>query len=297
VHRLPPSDGRTARLCLPGGDRKNIRPIFYEICGYGSKQAEMKKADYRQIATTYDRGRKLSEKNIDLWLGIISRLAKAREGARLLDLGCGTGRFAIPIAKKLNYKVTGADSSAEMLAKAREKDTTKLVKWDIEDAQDLSYPDNAFDIVFMSHLLHHCDDPEKVIRECWRVLSPEGVLLNRHSVFEEIRSDPESTFFPEARAINESRISSLKDVIDLFREAGFINIVSEKIVQRTSENGNELYARMTNKNVSALAMISQEAFERGLKRVKEYVEKHPDNPWLLYDTMRMTAGYKSLASC
>ena len=79
----------------------------------------MKKADYSKIAASYDLGRFLSNRNYDLWLGIISRLSGKSEGARLLDLGCGTGRFAIPIAAKLRFQVTGADSSEEMLARAR----------------------------------------------------------------------------------------------------------------------------------------------------------------------------------
>ena len=101
----------------------------------------MKKADYSKIASFYDRGRTLSEYNMDLWFGAIARLSGAREGSRLLDIGCGTGRFAIPIANRLGCSVTGADSSAEMLDKARKKDSEKVVKWDVEDAQDLSYPD------------------------------------------------------------------------------------------------------------------------------------------------------------
>ncbi len=253
----------------------------------------MKKADYSKIAPLYDKGRSLSEQNIDLWLDIVVKYSGAAPGARLLDLGCGTGRFAIPMAKKLGCRVTGADSSKGMLERAREKDTGRKITWDIADAQSLTYKDESFDVVFISHLLHHCDEPSRVIHECWRVLSPGGVLLNRHSVIEEIRGDPESTFFPEARAVNESRIFSLNDTIALLEEAGFVNIISELIVQRTSDNGLALYERMSHKNVSGLTMIPQEAFERDLKRLHDFVQEHPDDPWLMYDKMRMTAGYKT----
>ena len=252
----------------------------------------MKKADYSKIAPLYDKGRSLSEQNIDLWLEVIVRLSRGSKGYRLLDLGCGTGRFAIPMAEKLGYRVTGVDASSEMLDKACEKDTSRRVTWDVQDAHHLSYGDASFDIAFMSHLLHHCASPTQVISECRRVLTQNGILLIRHSVIEEIRQDPESTFFPEARAINEARILSLKETMTLLREAGFLNIVSQKIVQRTSESGYALYERMSNKNVSALSMIPQEAFEQGLERLHAYVQEHPDDPWLLYDKMRMTAGYK-----
>ena len=106
----------------------------------------MKKADYSQIASLYDKGRTISEQNIDLWLRAIARLSGGSEGDRVLDLGCGTGRFSIPMATKLGYRVTGVDFSAEMLEVARGKDSDYVVTWDLQDAQDLSYPDNSFNI-------------------------------------------------------------------------------------------------------------------------------------------------------
>ena len=44
----------------------------------------------------------------------------------------------------------------------------------------LIYGDGAFDVVFMSHLLHHVDSPEAVIGECYRVLNTYGVLIVRY---------------------------------------------------------------------------------------------------------------------
>ena len=98
----------------------------------------MRKADYSSIASYYDKGRSLSEQNIDLWLGLVVKFSRMSEGARVLDLGCGTGRFSIPMVIRLCFRVTGADFSEEMLEKAREKDTNGLVKWDREDAQQLT---------------------------------------------------------------------------------------------------------------------------------------------------------------
>jgi ubiquinone/menaquinone biosynthesis C-methylase UbiE len=252
----------------------------------------MKKADYSSIAALYDQGRPLSEQNIDLWLGMIARYAKAREGARLLDLGCGTGRFTIPIAVKLHFNVTGADSSREMLDKAREKDTGKLVRWDLQDAQHLTYPGNSFDIVFMSHLLHHCDDPYQVIHQCWRVLKVPGVILLRYGAIEQIRDDVEHVFFPEALAIDEPRTFSIRKTEDCLEEAGFNGIISEEITQRTYDTGYAHLEAVMVKSTSVLTMISPESFEKGISKLKAYVEKNPDDPWLLDGGMTLTAGYK-----
>jgi len=54
---------------------------------------------------------------------LISRMIGSRaEVIRFLDLGCGTGRFSIPVAERLGYLVTGADNSEEMLARAKSKE-------------------------------------------------------------------------------------------------------------------------------------------------------------------------------
>ena len=152
----------------------------------------MLKADYSKIASFYDKGRTLSEQNMNMWIGHISSLSGLKHGDSILDLGCGTGRFAIPIGRDLGFRVTGADSSKEMLAKAREKDKGGLVTWDCVEAHALKYHDNSFDVLFMSHLLHHLDNPAAVIDECQRVLKPSGVILIRYGAMEQIRDDVEA---------------------------------------------------------------------------------------------------------
>ncbi len=253
----------------------------------------MQKADYSKIASFYDKGRTLDDAIMDMWLEAITRYSKAKKNARLLDIGCGTGRFAIQIAEKLGYKVTGADASAEMLGKAQEKDPAHLITWEVQDAQNLAYPDESFDIVFASQILQHCTDRTKAIGEFKRVLKPSGALMLRGCVIEEIRGDAEATFFPETVPINEARILSLPQTLALLKNAGFINVTSEVFAQRSCRDGLELYDRMANKNASALTMIPQEAFERGLKRLYDYVQKHPDDPWLVDDKIRITAAWKA----
>lgn len=253
----------------------------------------MRKADYHNIALSYDQGRPLLEQNLDLWLELVARFSKMSEGARMLDLGCGTGRFSIPMATRLHFNVTGADSSKEMLDKAREKDTGRLVKWDMQDAEGLSYPDESFDIVFMSHLLHHVDDSGRVLSDCRRVLTTPGVILIRYGAIEQIRGDVEHTFFPEARVIDEARTPTVTTVEKWLAEADFHNIVSEEIVQKTFEAGKEHLSMARLRGTSVLTMISPEAFEKGINDLTKYVEDNPDDPWLLHDGMTLTAGYKS----
>jgi ubiquinone/menaquinone biosynthesis C-methylase UbiE len=252
----------------------------------------MRKADYSSIASYYDKGRPISEQNIDLWLGLVARLSRMPEGSRVLDLGCGTGRFSVPMATRLHFQVTGADSSEEMLGKAREKDTARLVKWDLMDAQRLKYPDDSFDGVFMSHLLHHVDYPRQVLSECRRVLASPGVVLIRYGAIEQIRNDVEHTFFPEVLDIDTSRTPTVKIVEGWLAEAGFQNIISQEIVQKTFETSAAHLDMAKLKGTSVLSMLSPESFEKGIRDLTKYIEKNPDDPWLMHDRGTLTAGYR-----
>ena len=252
----------------------------------------MRKADYSTIASFYDKGRSLSAQNMDLWLGLISKFSKAPEGASALDLGCGTGRFALPMVSRLGFRVTGADSSKEMLVKAKEKDTAGLVKWEYQDAQYLTYPNRSFDIVFMSHLLHHVDSPSKVIRECERILNASGVILVRYGAMEQIRDDVEHTFFPETLAIDEARTPTVRIVEKWLSDAGFSGIISEEIVQQTYDTGAAHLNAARVRNTSVLSMISQKAFEEGVHDLAKYVGNNPNDLWLLFDRLTLTVGYR-----
>ena len=87
----------------------------------------MKKADYRRIADTYDVARPLFEEILERWMTLISERIGSRQRVEFLDLGCGTGRFSIPIATRLGYSVTGTDYSEGMLEKARNKEGGDII--------------------------------------------------------------------------------------------------------------------------------------------------------------------------
>jgi len=252
----------------------------------------MRKANYKQIANTYDVAHTLSDKNLELWIELISGKIGPCQKVEFLDLGCGTGRFSIPIATRLGYSVTGADNSEEMLQEARKKDGGAQVKWDIQDATSLSYPDRSFDAVFMSHLLHHVDEPLKVVKECYRVLRLGGTILNRYGAIEDIRDDPEHRFFPETIELDEVRTPTAEQVEKWFRTAGFNDVSSETVVQQTCRSAEERLRKAELKSISVLTLISQSAFEQGLETLRKYISDNPNDPWLLMDRITLTIGRK-----
>jgi len=110
--------------------------------------------------------------------------AAAMPSSRLLELGVGTGRVALPIVEAgAGYHYTGIDLSARMLDVLRAKlravpgaaERVTLVEGDI---MDLPFADGSFDAVLTTHVYHLVADRARVAAESARVLARRGVLLN-----------------------------------------------------------------------------------------------------------------------
>ncbi|MBB5059468.1 SAM-dependent methyltransferase [Granulicella aggregans] len=106
----------------------------------------------------------------------IARLAIA-PGSRVLDIACGTGNSAIPLARA-GAIVTGVDIATNLLEQARERATAEGLKitFDEGDAEALPYADASFDAVTTMFGAMFAPRPALVASECARVLKP-GALL------------------------------------------------------------------------------------------------------------------------
>jgi ubiquinone/menaquinone biosynthesis C-methylase UbiE len=105
---------------------------------------------------------------------ILAKLGDVR-GKKLLDLGCGAGENSVYFAKK-GADCLAADYSPGMVKVAIDLATANGVEITGKtiNAMALDLPDNSFDIVYASNLLHHLPDPKLAIQEMYRVLKPGG---------------------------------------------------------------------------------------------------------------------------
>ena len=119
------------------------------------------------------------------------------ESPKILDIGCGTGRVAIGMAKNLKNggHIHGIDifdrslshNALETVKKnAKLENVEKKTTFQHGSATDIPFEDDFFDVVNISYVLHEIRDKPQVLKEIIRVLKPEGVLylteLQRSSI-------------------------------------------------------------------------------------------------------------------
>jgi ubiquinone/menaquinone biosynthesis C-methylase UbiE len=118
--------------------------------------------DFGRVADIYDATRSLPEPEMVLLLEAMRRQIR---GGPVIDVGVGTGRFALPL-QRMGLEVVGIDLSRGMMAKAREKGTANLF---YADVQQIPFRDRTFETALLVHILHLVSDWTKVVRESARV--------------------------------------------------------------------------------------------------------------------------------
>jgi SAM-dependent methyltransferase len=100
------------------------------------------------------------------------------DGARVLEVGCGTGVLTRPLARWPHVAaVVGVDPAAVLLAKARELAADlPNVTFEEADGRALPFPAGAFDVVVFDSVLSHIPGPDRALAEAHRVLRPGGWL-------------------------------------------------------------------------------------------------------------------------
>ncbi|MGB8644605.1 MAG: methyltransferase domain-containing protein [Anaerolineae bacterium] len=126
----------------------------------------------------YDRTRALPPEVADRPLDALIQETHLQPGARVLELGIGTGRIALPLAAKIG-RISGVDLSFAMMQVLQSKLAANPAPVDVAQADvlQLPFPENTFDVIYAVHVLHLVNGWENAIGEAQRVIKPGGYLL------------------------------------------------------------------------------------------------------------------------
>lgn len=152
-------------------------------------------------------------------------IADIQPGEKVLDVGCGTGTLALEAKLRVGSTgdVFGIDPGGPQIAQARAKAARRNtpVEFQIGVIEHLNFPDQTFDVVLSTIMMHHLSDSLKRqgLAEIIRVLKPGGRL-----VIADFKRPEERSPQPVRFGAGGSRID---DLATLVKEAGFSQVTTE----------------------------------------------------------------------
>ena len=154
-------------------------------------------------------------------------LADLKPGNAVLDVGCGTGTLIIEAARRIGRagRAAGIDPSPEQIARARAKASRRRLPIDFQIGviEQLSFPDQTFDVVVSTLMMHHLPASLKRqgLAEIARVLNSGGCLVIVDFTRKQERQGQAARFHAGG--------SSLLELAALVQDAGFEQVATEEM--------------------------------------------------------------------
>ncbi len=228
--------------------------------------------DKIDIHLSYEKARELPQETMVMWMRTLRESLPRESIERIVDIGCGTGRFSEALSEHFSAKVYGVDPSRKMLGEAQ---TTRCARIHLIQglAESIPLAGGLADLVFLSMVYHHIQDTAKATAEFKRVLRPGGHLCLRTSTLESVRSCLYLQFFPAAREKNLTRLPSREELTRLCEAEGFRLKERRAVSQLFAGSLSAYYGKVSLRALSDLLLIADDEFEQGLARMREYCEK------------------------
>ncbi|KKU90609.1 MAG: Methyltransferase type 11 [Microgenomates group bacterium GW2011_GWA1_48_10] len=103
----------------------------------------------------------------------IAYYPRFKENGRILDVGCGSGRFLLAMRHFGWRETVGTDTSPEAVGRAKKHSLDVR----LGALEELDLPSHSFDAITLHHVFEHFADPEAKLAELRRILKPNGELI------------------------------------------------------------------------------------------------------------------------
>jgi ubiquinone/menaquinone biosynthesis C-methylase UbiE len=238
------------------------------------------RSDYDSISRYYDSVRGFGPEYYRGWVDHILRHGDLEGRERVLDAGCGTGRYTVHLQRRLGRPVVGMDLSAGMLEKARAKvDEGADIRLVRGDAQRLPFIDGSFDAITLILVVHHIEDLPAMAEELHRVLAPGGRVMFMTRDHDEIEASY-IAMFPGVLEIDLARFPQVRALTSVLERAGFVDVGDEREANPGfTMTRQEVLAKVDGRFISTLSLMSDIEFSRARKVFSRRLEeRYGDEP-------------------
>lgn len=225
------------------------------------------KINYNKIAKDYSIYRNASERIIS---HIIDKLQDFNP-YNFLEIGCGTADHLFALNQLMKKESYGFDQSSEMIREGRKKNPGLNLK--VGDVGNkFPYENDYFDFIFSINVIHYIKDLYHYFSESHRILIDGGTILTVTDSAEDIRNRAMSKYFPESVKNDLERYPSIIRITNEMEKVGFRDIEITHTTHTYKIREKEL-VKFKNKAYSAIRLVSQDCFEKGINWMTEDVRR------------------------
>jgi ubiquinone/menaquinone biosynthesis C-methylase UbiE len=221
------------------------------------------------MADTYDKYRRPNDLVLESLHGIVEGMGGNGKTLSMLDVGCGTGGYSIPLAMRHNLQLTGVDVSEEMLRQAERK--YPEARWLLEDFEKAIFGAGSFDIILMSYVIQHLTDLKGDLQKASMILArPNGRLIIVTDDHDQFRSSPLHRFIPKAMEIDLRRFPTVEELCGCLEGIGF-EVTIHRVGREESISNEEEVKRQLERvracYISTLTLLTEEELQDGLEKM------------------------------
>jgi len=188
--------------------------------GHNSVAKANRKEFFNETAENWDQ--QSPEENVKEFLKMVLPRFGIKSGQRVLDVGTGTGVLIPSLVQAVGPTglVVAVDFAEKMVEECRRKYFGfPNVKVELQDAEELNFPRDYFDVVTCFGLFPHIENKQKALNSMFQVLKPKGRIVIAHALGSQEIREIHST---ASEVIAEDVMPSEKEMRELFDNAGFV---------------------------------------------------------------------------
>jgi len=191
---------------------------------------------------------------------------------RILDLGCGPGRF-LPLLSAAfpSASIVAVDLSEPMLRASRSFNGRS---WPVvANASILPLRAGSIDFCFCSMMLQYVNDMHLMLAELYRATALGARVFIRQGTQESVHSFEFLKYFPTALELELARMPHASEIRFSLREAGFSIIAEKQVALPAAQNTARLFSRVAARGFPSLQLVPDREFRRGLQLLSRHLSQ------------------------